>query len=60
MAIYIFEQTMKSAGDIVVDDIKYCKEWIAKKVSAPVRCIFTRMPEQKDIECTIALLITIS
>lgn len=50
MAIYIFEQTMKSAGDVVVDDIKYCRERITEKVSSPVQCIFTRIPGQKDIE----------
>lgn len=53
MAIYIFEQTMKSAGDVVVDDIKYCRERITEKVSSPVQCIFTRIPGQKDIECSV-------
>lgn len=48
MAIYIFEQTLKSEGDSV-DDLKYCKERIAEKLSAPIQCIFTKIPEQKDI-----------
>jgi len=41
---------MKSAKNIVIDDIKYCKERITEKVFVPVRCIFTRIPEQKDVE----------
>lgn len=48
MAIYIFEQTLKSEGDSV-EDLIYSKEVIVEKISAPVQCILTRIPKQKDI-----------
>lgn len=49
MAIYIFDQTMKRMGDNV-DDMKWYREQILGKTDAPVRYVFTKMPEYKDVK----------
>lgn len=48
MAIYIFDQTIKRMGDSI-DDIKKYRGQMLEKTSAPIKYIFTKIPEQKDI-----------